>query len=191
MKLVVGLGNPGRKYQGTRHNVGFIVVEELARRYATGKPRDSFGGELVEATVQRGDKSERVLLLCPHTFMNRSGRSVAEAKNFYKLEDNDLLVICDDLDLPTGKLRFRAHGSSGGQRGMADIIKALGTDAFARLRFGIGRPPEGWDVADYVLSSFSRQERDIVEPALVRAADGAEDWVLKGIEHCMNQYNAG
>src|SRR5262245_40302321 len=124
MKLVVGLGNPGRKYEGTRHNVGFRVAAELARKYGQGKPKEAFQGEVVEAKFD----VERALLLCPHTLMNLSGASVLAARDFYKIDDADLLIIGDDFHLPLGKLRFRSSGSSGGQKGLENIIHRLGSD---------------------------------------------------------------
>jgi PTH1 family peptidyl-tRNA hydrolase len=186
MKLIVGLGNPGRKYAGTRHNVGFSVAELLARRCGQATPRARFHGETVEANVGE----HRVMLLCPHTLMNRSGLSVLEARDFYKMDLADLLVVCDDFNLPLAKLRCRSKGSSGGQKGLQDILSRLGTDEVARLRIGIGPPPDGWDVAAYVLSKFHPEEVDLVQTAVERAADAALDWVREGIEFCMNRYNA-
>jgi PTH1 family peptidyl-tRNA hydrolase len=185
MKLIVGLGNLGRKYDRTRHNVGFGVVDRLAERFGDGRAKDKFEGRLVEARIG----GERVLLLWPHTFMNRSGASVGPAMEFYKLELADLLVVCDDFNLPLGKLRFRREGSAGGQNGLADIIGRLGSEQFSRLRLGIGPVPENWDAADFVLSKFAASERDTVEETTARAADGAECWVNQGIETCMNQFN--
>lgn len=185
MKLVVGLGNPGRKYEGTRHNVGFAVVAELARKYGTGRPRSKFLGEIVEANLD----GEPALLLSPATYMNRSGASVLAARDFYKLSNEQLLVICDDINLPLAKLRFRAKGSSGGQKGLGDIIRRLATDAFSRLRIGIGEPPEGWDATGYVLGKFSKQESPEIEQAVWRAADAVAVWARMGTLDCMNQYN--
>lgn len=185
MKLVVGLGNPGRRYQGTRHNVGFVVLAELARKFAAGGPKAKFHGEVVEANLD----GQRALLLSPLTYMNHSGTSVQEAKGFFKIPDDDLLVLCDDLNLSAGKLRFRAQGSSGGQKGLEDIVRRLGTEDFARLRIGIGSPPEGWDWADYVLSKFTEQEMPAIEEAVCKAADAAVVWAREGVEFCMNQYN--
>lgn len=185
-KLIVGLGNPGRKYAATRHNVGFGAVEELARRHGQGKVRARFHGELVEANIS----GHRALLLCPHTYMNHSGLSVMEARNFYHVDAADVLIICDDFSLPLGKLRCRAKGSSGGQKGLQDIFRRLGTDQLPRLRVGIGVPPDGWDAADYVLSKFAADELPQIQQAILRAADAAADWVRSGIEVCMNQYNA-
>ena len=140
MKLIVGLGNPGRKYAGTRHNVGFEVLAELGRRAAAGRPRTKFQAELLEAMVG----GEKVLLLSPLTYMNRSGSSVQPARDFYQLDNEDLLIICDDINLPLAKLRFRAKGSSGGQKGLEDILRRLGTDQVPRLRLGVGQPPAQW-----------------------------------------------
>lgn len=185
MKLVVGLGNPGRRYQGTRHNVGYLVVAELARRFGALPAKARFQGEVVEAELG----GQKALLLSPTTFMNLSGVSVQEAKSFYKLAGEDLLVLCDDLNLPVGKLRIRAQGSSGGQKGLDDIIQRLGNDEFARLRVGIGAAPEGWDWADYVLSRFTADELPEIQRAVELAADAAVVWARDGIEVCMNQYN--
>jgi PTH1 family peptidyl-tRNA hydrolase len=185
MKLIVGLGNPGRKYEGTRHNVGFAVAEELARRHGQGKARQAFDGEVADAVLE----GTRALLLCPHTFMNVSGRSVVRARDFYKLDNSDILVVCDDFNLPLGKLRVRVKGSSGGQNGLADVIRALGTDEVPRLRIGVGEVPAGWNAADFVLSKFSKKELAEIEPAVWRAADAVSLWARQGIQECMNRYN--
>ncbi|HVA49340.1 MAG TPA: aminoacyl-tRNA hydrolase [Pirellulales bacterium] len=185
MKLVVGLGNPGRKYQATRHNIGYEVLGNLARRFANGPAKSAFQGEVADAELG----GQRALLLWPHTFMNRSGASVVLARDFYKLENSELLVVCDDFNLPLARLRARSKGSSGGQKGLEDIIRALGTDELARLRVGIGSPPEGWDPVNYVLGNFGKDEREEVELAVVRAADAVVVWAREGIGPCMNQYN--
>lgn len=185
MKLLVGLGNPGSKYQGTRHNVGFAVLAELSRKYGAGKPKRNFDGEVIDADLN----GQRALLLWPLTFMNRSGASVAKAVDFFKLSPADWIVICDDFNLPLSKLRFRVQGSSGGQKGLQDIIQRLGTEEFSRLRIGIGQPPPGWDPADYVLGKFGKQELADIEVAVGQAADALEDWAGQGIEYCMNHYN--
>ena len=185
MKLVVGLGNPGRKYDGTRHNVGFEVLAEVARRYGSGKPKAKFNGEVVEASIA----GERLVLLCPTTYMNRSGTSVLAARDFFKFSNDEILVVCDDINLPLAKLRIRAKGSSGGQKGLADIIRRLGGDEVSRLRIGVGAPPEGWDAADFVLGKFTREEQTEVEPAILSAADAVNTWARDGIATCMNQYN--
>jgi PTH1 family peptidyl-tRNA hydrolase len=185
MKLIVGLGNLGRKYDQTRHNVGFDVLNGLAERFGDGRAKDKFDGRLMEASIA----GQRVLLLWPHTFMNRSGESVGPAVEFYKLELADLLVVCDDFNLPLGKLRFRRDGSAGGQNGLADIICRLGTEEFSRLRLGIGPVPENWDAADFVLGKFTATERKTVDDIIARAADGTECWVSDGIETSMNRFN--
>lgn len=186
MKLIVGLGNPGRKYDGTRHNVGYEVLVELSRRHGGGRPRAQFQGETVEVNIG----GERVVLLAPHTYMNNSGASVQAARDFYKLENRDVLVVCDDFNLPLGRLRVRTKGSAGGQKGLASVIRRLGGEDVPRLRIGIGSAPEGWDVADYVLSRFRNDEKDEIQHVVARAADGAAVWVTDGIESCMNQFNA-
>ncbi|MFV1965596.1 MAG: aminoacyl-tRNA hydrolase [Pirellulaceae bacterium] len=186
MKLIVGLGNPGRRYAETRHNVGFRVIGELAGRYGPARSRSRFKGEFAELAF----RGNRALLLCPQTYMNRSGASVLAARDFYKLDHGDILVICDDFNLPLAKLRVRAQGSAGGQKGLQDIIRCLGDEQFPRLRIGIGSPPENWDVSDFVLSKFTRKDEPDIALAIVRAADAVEGWVTGGIESCMNQYNA-
>ncbi len=185
MKLIVGLGNPGRRYQGTRHNVGFAVLAELADRFGTTPPKSKFHGEVVEANLD----GQRALLLSPLTYMNHSGTSVQAARSFYKTRDEDLLILCDDLNLPVAKLRFRSGGSSGGQKGLEDIVRRLGTENLSRLRIGIGSPPENWNWADYVLSKFTKEETADVEEAVCRAADAVALWAREGIEACMNRYN--
>ena len=185
MKLVVGLGNPGREYQQTRHNIGFDVVDEVSRRLCLDKPRKKFKGKLNEGPLG----GEKVLLLKPETFMNLSGSSVQLVCGFYQIDRSDVLVICDDFNLALGQLRFRSRGSSGGQKGLADIIRHLGGDDIPRLRIGVGKPPEGWDVADYVLSRFHGDETRQMTQTISRAADGVKDWVELGMKHCMNQYN--
>ncbi len=185
MKIIAGLGNPGRKYNGTRHNIGWEVLSELARRHGTSKPKVRFQGEAVDATIG----TESVLLLCPITFMNASGESLLPAKNYYRLDDQDLLVVCDDFNLPVAKLRFRSEGSSGGQKGLQDIINKLDTTEFSRLRFGIGEIPPERDAAGYVLGKFSSEEIDPVQQAIQTAADAVADWTQHGIEFSMNHYN--
>lgn len=185
MKLIVGLGNPGRKYAQTRHNVGYEVLAELARRYGTGAPKSKFHGEIMEADLA----GQRALLLSPVTYMNLSGKSVLATRDFYKLDMDQLLVVCDDMNLPLGKLRFRAKGSAGGQKGLQDIILRLASEEFCRLRVGIGAPPDNWNGADFVLSKFSRQEKPIIEDGVSIAADAVVAWARDGIQDCMNQYN--
>lgn len=185
MKLIVGLGNPGEKYNNTRHNIGFDVLEELSKR-TSGSKMAKFEGQL-QQTMLGG---QTTLLLWPLTMMNLSGRAVGAVSKFYKIEPADILVICDDLALPLGKLRFRSKGSAGGQKGLADILRVLSSENVARLRVGIDATPEGWDTADYVLSRFKKDEMIVVDSAVKRAADGAIDWASSGIDYCMNRYNS-
>jgi peptidyl-tRNA hydrolase, PTH1 family len=186
VKLVVGLGNPGRKYAGTRHNVGYIVLNELARRHNAARPKANFQGETSEAQIH----GDRVLLLWPHTFMNLSGASVLAARDFYKLENHELLIVCDDFNLPLAKLRLRPEGSAGGQKGLDDVIVRLATEAVPRLRIGVGPLPANWDPADFVLSRFTKEEVPEIEAAVTRAADAVEDWTKLTIAEVMNRYNA-
>lgn len=184
MKIIVGLGNPGPKYQGTRHNVGFEVIDYLAGAPGTGSPRNKFQATIFETKI--GD--EAVLLVKPQTFMNLSGRAVRAILDFYKLSPTDLLVISDDFNLPLGKLRVRGQGSHGGQNGLRNIQELLGTDAYPRLRIGVGQPT-GDDAADFVLSRFKPGERASVDEAVAKAAAAALTWVRSGLQACMNQAN--
>ncbi len=185
MKLIVGLGNIGRNYEKTRHNIGFEVLEALAARSPGASAKEKFDGRLMDATIA----GERSLLLWPHTLMNRSGRSVRAAADFYQLLPTDMLVICDDFNLPLGKLRLRTSGSAGGQKGLDDIINRFGTDAFSRLRVGIGPVPDAWDAADFVLGKFGSSDRVIVDESIDRAVDAVECWIENGIAIAMNRFN--
>ena len=186
MKLVVGLGNPGRKYQGTRHNIGFDALDELARQLGASARKTKFEAETAEVMIG----SERILLLWPQTFMNLSGTSVGMASDFFKVAVEDLLVVCDDFHLPVETLRFRPKGSAGGQKGLADIIRRLGTEAVPRLRIGVGPLPDRWNAADFVLSKFHRSEGTAIEQTVRRAADSVAVWAEQGIEDGMNRFNA-
>lgn len=187
MKIVVGLGNPGSKYEGTRHNVGFDTLAELSRRWNAPKPKSRFEANLTEIPYGQ----EKLLLVAPQTFMNLSGRSVQQVIKFYQAPLSDLIVIGDDLNLKVGQLRLRASGSAGGQKGLQSILSCLGTDAICRLRIGIGRPPEQMDAADYVLGRFRKDELELMDAAIVRAASAVETWATSGIEAAMNKYNSG
>lgn len=186
MKLVVGLGNPGPKYTGTRHNVGFDVIDYLAAAPGCPAFREKFEAFVTE--VKEGD--EPVLLMKPLTFMNLSGRAVRAALDFYKLPIDRVLVVCDDFNLPLGKLRVRAKGSHGGQNGLRNIQDQLGSDAYARLRIGVGQPEPG-DAVDFVLSKFRPGERAAAEDAVAQAAQAALVWVRHGTEAAMNRFNGG
>ncbi len=185
MKLIVGLGNVGRSYEKTRHNIGFEVLEALAARSPDASAKEKFDGRIMDATVA----GQRSLLLWPHTLMNQSGQSVRAAADFYQLLPADLLVICDDFNLPLGKLRLRSSGSAGGQKGLDDIIKRLGTGEFSRLRIGIGPVPDAWDAADFVLGKFGSSDRAIVNESIDRAVDAVECWIGNGIAVAMNRFN--
>jgi PTH1 family peptidyl-tRNA hydrolase len=184
IKLVVGLGNPGSKYQGTRHNIGFELVDRLARGGSTASFSSKFEGQLAEIEID----FRRALLLKPETFMNLSGRSVGQAVRFYKLSLADVLVVCDDLSLPVGKLRLRPGGSDGGQKGLRDITAHLGTDQFPRLRIGIGDNDQ-IDAVDYVLSKFRGAERSAIDDSLILASQAVAVWVTQGIDAAMNRFN--
>lgn len=186
MKLIAGLGNPGPRYAATRHNVGYEVADALAWRWGCDLSRfdRDFEGLVGEAQVS----GERVLLLKPATFMNLSGRSVAAVCRFYRLTPADVLVVQDDLDLPVGQIRVRASGSAGGQKGLADVLRHLGTQEVARLRIGIGRSQRE-SATDFVLSRFSPDERPLMDAALTQAADAAEAWARRGVAAAMNEFN--
>jgi peptidyl-tRNA hydrolase, PTH1 family len=185
MKLVVGLGNPGIQYSGTRHNIGFDVISVLASRMQAGKPQVRFRSELWEAFTGNG----KVLLATPLTFMNLSGEAVQQIVRFFQVLPEEIVVICDDMNLPTGQLRWRSSGSAGGQKGLEDILKRLGTDQVPRLRIGIGRPPGKMDPVDWVLGRYRPEEKEIMEFAVAQAADSIELWLAKGVVAAMNQYN--
>jgi PTH1 family peptidyl-tRNA hydrolase len=184
MKMVAGLGNPGVKYARTRHNVGFRAVERLGERLGVALNRSKHDALMAE-TVCGG---ERVTLLMPQTFMNKSGVSLAKAMRNANATGSDLLVICDDVNLPLGKLRLRGQGSAGGQNGLRSIIVHLGTEEFARLRIGIG-DKEGGDLSDHVLGTFRPDEQPLIEQAIDQAADAALAFLERGLEAAMNEYN--
>jgi peptidyl-tRNA hydrolase, PTH1 family len=182
MKLVVGLGNPGRKYDGTRHNVGFDAVNLLAERH-----RLEWESAPTEALIAKW-RAASVLLAKPLTFMNLSGHAIGELQRFYKIDLADLFVVVDDANLELGRLRARPSGSAGGHNGLKSIIEALGTEEFARLRVGVGRG-DARDLADHVLARFDPDERIAVAEATGRAADAAELFVTEGIVAVMNKFN--
>jgi PTH1 family peptidyl-tRNA hydrolase len=201
MKLLIGLGNPGKSYDKTRHNAGFMVIDRLAERHGPAAPvKARFNAACTEVRMPGagakgggagGAAGEPVLLLKPTTYMNRSGAPVAEAINFYKLDPaRDLLVIVDDVALPCGAIRLRPGGGPGGHNGLADIQRALGHDAYPRLRVGIDPSPEFMDQADYVLGRFTDPQWALVKPALDKAADACEVFVRDGLDAAMNRFNA-
>lgn len=183
--LIVGLGNPGKDYEKTRHNMGFFVVDELARRHNL-----SFGRTERKAKVADGMiAGKRVLVAKPQTYMNASGEAVRALVDFYKLDTDALIVISDDLDIPLGTLRLRKTGSHGGQNGVRSIIQHLGTQEFARVRCGIGRPPGKMDPAAYVLRPFAGDDAILAMQVVSKAADSVETWLRDGLEIAMTRYN--
>lgn len=185
MRVIVGLGNPGDEYRVSRHNAGFLVVAGLARAHR------------ITLTAGRGDfmsgagrvGGNEVLLVLPLTYMNESGRAVAQAMSQADALPQDLLVVCDDVNLPLGQLRLRLGGSDGGHKGLRSVQGAIGTEAFPRLRLGVGAPPRGADTADYVLDSFTESEREVAEDMLRRAQEAVEVALAVGLERAMNSYN--
>lgn len=185
MKVIAGLGNPGRRYEGTRHNIGFDVLDAIDKQVGGIDWRAKFDARLGELTFG----GERTLLVAPQTYMNLSGRSIRAVINFYRLPTEELIVVCDDMNLDFGKLRLRRSGSAGGQKGLNNTINQLGTDAIARMRIGIGRPPATVDPANYVLQRFSGAERDRYPEVLDTACAALECWVREGIDAAMNKFN--
>src|SRR3989440_3913583 len=193
MKLVIGLGNPGREYVGTRHNIGFEVVDRVAEKLGWVEEGDfdrvaktKFQGLFAIGTVAE----ENLVLLKPMTFMNLSGNAVQSALAFYQIAPNDVMIVLDDLALPCGKLRLREGGSSGGHNGLKDIERAIGTMDYPRLRLGIDPPPPPMAGKDYVLGKFSPEQRKLIDPAIDRAVGAIMTWIDKGIATAMNQFNA-
>lgn len=186
--LIVGLGNPGPKYEKTRHNMGFDVIDRLVEAHRVPQSGTRFHAMVGNGLIG----GEKVMLMKPLTYMNLSGNAVSEAVHFYKLDPSaQLIVISDDIDLPPGVIRIRKQGSAGGQKGLAHIIKCLGTDEFVRIRVGVGAKPAHFDLADYVLSRFSPEERRLVDEAQERAALAAACVVTDGADRAMNLYNGG
>ena len=186
MKLIVGLGNPGPRYQGTRHNIGFATIDELARR--AGVTFESAPADALVARWRRPD--ETVLLAKPMTFMNESGQTVGELQRYFKIDVGDVLIVVDEVQLPLGRLRARVRGSAGGHNGLQSVIAHLGED-FSRLRIGVGRGDSRRDLADHVLARFESYEAEEVERMITRAADAAETFITSGIAAVMNAYNGG
>jgi PTH1 family peptidyl-tRNA hydrolase len=184
VKIVVGLGNPGQEYSATRHNVGFMVIDELARRWGIDAWKNRKEALIAE---YRGEHS--ILLVKPQTFMNLSGIAVGELARWYKVPVEDIIIIFDDMDLPTGRLRLRMKGGSGGHRGIESLLAHLAKDSFPRVRVGIGRPPSGWQVVDYVLSRFTTDEQPLLAAAIVNAAEAVESIIKQGMNKAMNLHN--
>jgi PTH1 family peptidyl-tRNA hydrolase len=185
-KLVVGLGNPGAKYEHTRHNIGFDCLNRLHQAMGAIPVQSKFESQIAKGQLGHHD----VVLAWPMTYMNCSGRAVSQIARFYKIPTECILVVCDDLSLPLGKLRLRKSGSSGGQKGLDDVLKAMGTQDITRLRIGIDATPENRETVDYVLSKFSKKEREVVDESLQRALEAIQCWLDEGILQAMNRFNA-
>lgn len=184
--LIAGLGNPGKEYENTRHNVGFRCVDALAQAHHIAfEPKKRSHAKLADGTIA----GQRVLLAKPQTYMNLSGSAVQGLMAFYKIPPQRLLVIFDDLDLPFGTLRIRHKGGSGGHRGLTDIIQRIGTQDFPRIRFGIARPPDRMDPAAYVLRPFDAEETAILQLAVARVIEAVDVWLINGLDEAMNLYN--
>ena len=186
MFIIAGLGNPTLQYRGTRHNVGFDVIDTLADKYniavETRKSRALIGKGIIAG--------QKVLLVKPQTYMNLSGESIGELVSYYKVdEEQELLVIYDDVSLDVGQLRIRRKGSAGGHNGIKDIIRHLGTDVFPRIKIGVGEKPKGYDLADYVLGHFSREEREMMEEGYQKAAEAVEMSLAGELDEAMNVFN--
>ena len=187
MKLIVGLGNPGREYRETRHNVGFMVIDEIARRHQL--TLGMAPTQVPDAFVAKKFGPEPWLVAKPLTFMNRSGDAVAALLRYYDMTAGDLIVVVDEVALPFARLRARPRGSAGGHNGLKSLIERLGTSEFARLRLGVGRGDPRRDLADHVLAKFEPEERPVLDEFITRAADAAEMFAADGIEKVMNVYN--
>lgn len=188
MKAIFGLGNPGARYRGTRHNVGFEVVDELARR--ANVQFESSPADALIAKIRRDLPAETVLLAKPLTFMNLSGQAIGELVRYFKIDLADIFVVVDETQLPLGKLRARARGSAGGHNGLKSVIAHVG-ESFSRLRLGVGRGERERDLADHVLARFDKDETPEVERMVARASDASELFVTSGIAAVMNRYNGG
>lgn len=187
MKCIVGLGNPGRKYKKTRHNIGFIIIEELLYRNNWKLSKSKFNGNYA---LEQSLNGEKVVLLQPQTYMNLSGESIQPLADYYNIPVEDILVIFDDLDLPAGKIRLREKGGHGGHNGVRSSITQLGSKNFKRLRFGVGRPTTPIPVVDYVLGTFPKSEQEAITTGIEKAADACEKWLEKPFAEVMNEFNA-
>lgn len=187
MKLIAGLGNPGKEYQNTRHNSGFMAVDLLAEKLGTSISTNKFNALIAQTRIE----GEAVLLMKPLTYMNESGSAVSQAVSYYKIEPEDILILHDDMDLPVGSLRIRKKGSAGGQKGMKSIISCLNTDEIARIRIGVGHSEKGNHkvVPDWVLSPVSKADREAFDTVLKAASEAAYAWVYKDMDKVMSEYN--
>lgn len=186
MYIIAGLGNPGRQYAGTRHNMGFNVVTRIADDYKMQITIKEHKALCAKGFIG----GQKVLLALPQTYMNLSGESIRELVNYYKIDpETELMVIYDDISMDVGRIRMRAKGSAGGHNGIKNIIAELGTDVFPRMKVGVGEKPKGWDLADYVLGRFSDEENEVMRRMLAKGSDACSDFILYGIQEAMNRYN--
>lgn len=186
MYLIAGLGNPGRQYEGTRHNMGFDVIDCLIEKHRIPQSGVKFNAMFGKGIIG----GERAVLMKPLSFMNLSGGPIQETANYFKIDpETEIIVIYDDIDLEPGQLRIRKKGSAGGHNGIKDIIRRLGTDHFLRIKVGVGAKPKDWDLADHVLGRFADSERKLVDEAIVCAADAVEMILAEGADAAMNKYN--
>jgi len=185
LSVVIGLGNPGTRFENTRHNVGFDAVDRLSRKHNIAITKVKHKAVIGDGVIE----GHRVLLVKPQTFMNLSGESVREIIEWYKVPVKNIIIIYDDIDLPVGKIRIRPKGSSGTHNGMRSVIYQIQSDDFPRIRIGVDKPPQGWELADFVLSKFSPDERKIVDKAIENAADAVEVILKSGIDNAMNRFN--
>jgi PTH1 family peptidyl-tRNA hydrolase len=183
--VIAGLGNPGRKYASTRHNVGFDVIDLLSQKFGIKVNKIKFKG-LVGEGVWAGEK---IVLIKPSTYMNLSGESIRPIMEFYKIKPEELMVVVDDIDIEFGTMKIKKKGSAGTHNGLKSIISQTGTDQFPRLKIGIGQKPEHYDLADFVLSKFSKSERKTVDKAILKAADAVDEYITRGVDSAMNKYN--
>ncbi len=185
MNIIIGLGNIGKEFDKTRHNMGFMAIDEILKSVNVLRKRTALNSIIYDATYN----GRKILLAKPATFMNLSGQAVTALMGYYKVKAEDILIISDDIDLPLGKIRIRPFGGAGTHNGWRSIIKESGTDRFARIRIGVGAAPEGWDLANWVLSRFNEEEIKIISPALERTAQAALCFTEKGIDTAMNRFN--
>ncbi|RLJ81300.1 aminoacyl-tRNA hydrolase [Planococcus citreus] len=185
MKMIIGLGNPGKPYEETRHNIGFHVIDRLAKEWNASLTQSKFKG--MYSVVHRPEG--KVMLVKPLTYMNLSGECIGPLMDYYNVDMEDIVVIYDDLDLPAGQLRLRQKGSAGGHNGIKSLIQHLGTQQFNRMRIGISRPPAGMKVPDYVLAKFNAEEKPLMQEAVGKSADACNYWLSKPFIEVMNEYN--
>lgn len=185
MFLIVGLGNPGRRYSLSRHNVGFMVIDEIAKRHEVDVKKKGFDSLYCESIINH----KKIILLKPQTFMNLSGKAVLEAVNFFKLSTSDVLVVHDEIDLPTGTMQIKFDGGSAGHKGIDSIISHLGRSDFIRIRIGVGKPTSKPEVVNHVLSEFERHEMETMRVMIERASDAVAETILNGLEEAMNKFN--